>query len=174
MRTSRILPFAFFTLLGCSEPAGIVRVHFELHPPAVIDFGGLTPPPVDPLVVSRADGAVDALPGDEELEVEFSGLPPSPTSPHMMYRLWLSPSPSGGAWVYAAEVGPNALGAASLHLEQANIALPFEALRSAVLTLDAHEAVGPSHTVILAGAARPDSPATVPGADAGGGGGHNH
>ncbi len=161
-------------MLGCGEPAGVVRVHFALEPPAMVDFAGLAPPAIDPLALSRAEGTLDATPTTSHMVVSFVGLPPPPADPHMVYRLRLSASMNGGGWVHAADVEPAASGAGFAHLRQRDVPLGFATVRSAILTLDPHEATEPSVTIILSGAAEPGSDVDLRGGDAGSAGGHMH
>lgn len=172
MRLCGLVLLAASGLLGCGDPAGVVRVHFALSPPTAVDFGGLTPPPVDPLALSRAQGSIEATPPTNHLVGSFAGLPPAPGDPYLVYRFWLSPSSTGGSWAHAADVNPNASGAGFAHVRQTDVALRIASIRSAMLTLDPPDATGPSTTIILAGAAAEQSADDH--VDAGGGGGHMH
>ncbi len=169
MRSFRVGVLAVLVMVGCGAPAGVVRVHFTLHPPATLNFAGLTPPPLDALEVSRASGTFEATPASNLVVAHFAGLPLPPTSPHMFYRLWLSDgsADAGGGWVHAADIGSNPLGVALAQVAQVNVALPFEKIRAAMLTLDGHGAVGPSTLVVLTGAAGTDAVAASGSADAG-------
>lgn len=172
MRLCGLLLLTASGLLGCGDPAGVVRIHFALTPPTAFDFGGRTPPPVDPLALSRAQGSLEATPPTNHLVAAFTGLPPGPADPILVYRFWLSPSVTGGSWARAADVSPNASGAGFAHVRQSDVTLRIADIRSAMLTLDAPDATAPSSTIILAGASDPESDAD--GSDGGGGGGHMH
>lgn len=91
----------------------------------------------------------------------------------MTYRLWVSASSTGGDWQHAADIGPSAAGAAVAHVEQANVGVDFERIRSAIVTLDGHGVVGPSSAVILSGSTESAAAVEAPDVDAGGGG-HMH
>lgn len=160
-------------LSGCSDPAGIMRIHFALRPPAVVDFGAQSPPPLDPLAVARAEGTVEAMPPADQLTTELHGLP-TPSSVHIAYRLWLSASEEGSGWTRAAEVQLPPSGAVSVQIAQANVAIDLASVRSAMLTLDSVHEQGPSATVILAGSVGQSAGAQAPAYDAGGAVGHMH
>ncbi|MCC7542311.1 MAG: hypothetical protein IT379_39195 [Deltaproteobacteria bacterium] len=158
---------------GCDAPEGIIRIHFELSPPAAVDFGAQDPPPIDPMAVSDAAGSIETEPAEGHLAVALSGLP-LPASEHVLYRLWVASDEHDAAWVFAAELRPAPSGAASLQIDQTELGMELVMLRSAILTLEGHGDVGPGSAIILAGAASEHEDEETPAAGGDGGGGHTH
>lgn len=152
VRLLAILLASTAALAGCDDPAGIVRIHFSLRPPRVIDFGeDAGPPPVDPLDLSRAAGTVDVFVDMDHLSAEVTGLPPL-ADHEQAYHLWLSDSDRGGGWVLASEIEPQPSGAGAAHLDQVDVPIEYLTVRAAIVSLDEHEADEPSRLVVLTGA----------------------
>lgn len=153
LRLPASVVFIFALALGgCGDPQGIVRVHFSMTPPNVIDFGAdAGAPPVELFDLSRASGTLDVFADIHHLTSEYSGVP-TPTDPEQEYLLWLSASDRGGDWTLGGELTLQPSGAAAVHLDQADVPMDFLTVRAAVLTLDFHEATEPSPAVVLTGA----------------------
>lgn len=138
-------------LAGCDDPLGVVRIHFLMVPPNVIDFGeDAGPPPVDPFDLSRAHGTLQMFSDIHHLTSEYEGLP-TPTDPELAYLLWLSASERGGGWTLASPLTLRDNGEGAAHLDQAVVPFDYPTLRSAILTLDATDAEEPSSIVVLTG-----------------------
>lgn len=136
---------------GCDDPAGIVRIHFLMNRPSVIDFGeDAGPPPVDPFDLSRAQGTIEVIAELEHLTSQYEGVP-VPADPELAYLLWLSASESGGDWTLAASLTVRDSGKAAAHLDQADVPFPFLDLRAAIVTLEDAAATEPSSVVVLTG-----------------------
>lgn len=163
---------AALALAGCDDPQGITRIHFSMNPPNVTDFGAdAGPAPVDLFDLTRASGTIQVLAELDHLSSEYSGLPLS-SDPERGYLLWLSASDPGEDWTLASELTPRPSGAAEAHLGQADVAIDFLTVRSAVVTLDPDDADEPSRAVVLTGAAGNEP--EVEAAPAGGGSAHEH
>jgi hypothetical protein len=160
-------------LAGCDDPLGIVRLHFLLNPPNVIDFGAdAGPPPVDLFDLSRASGTVQVFPDIHHLTSVCSGLP-TPSDPELAYLLWLSASERGGDWTLASSLTLRPSGAAAAHLDQADVPFDYLELRAAIVTLEPADTAEPSRVVILTGVLG-NEPEVEAAAPAGGGGAHQH
>jgi hypothetical protein len=136
---------------GCDDPAGIVRIHFLMNRPNVVDFGDdAGPPPVDPFDLSRAQGTIEVIAELDHLTSVYEGVP-APADPALAYLLWLSASENGGGWTLAAPLTVRDDGKASAHLDQADVPFPFLDLRAAIVTLEDAGATEPSSVVVLTG-----------------------
>ena len=150
---------------GCSDPTGIVRIHFGLRPPRVIEFGeDAGPPPVDPYDLRRASGTVEVFVDIQHLTSELSGLP-ALSDPERVYRFWLSDSDRGGGWVLASELEPTPAGAAAVHLNPPDVAIDLPTVRAAIVSIEARaETDEPSRLVVLTGAVGQDPEPSTTGA----------
>ena len=158
-------------LAACDDALGIVRIHFSLRPPRVVDFGeDAGPPPADPFDLSRAAGTVEVFLDIHHLSSEMTGLPPL-ADPERAYHFWLSDSDRGGGWVLASEIEPQASGAGSAHLDQEEVAIDYPTIRAAIVSLDERATDEPSRLVVLTGAVGQDPDPTTPST---GTGGHVH
>lgn len=166
---------------GCDEPVGIVRLHFLMNPPNVVDFGAdAGPPPVDLFDLSRATGTVQVFPDipdlpseyEPHLTSEYEGLP-APSDPELAYLLWLSASDRGGDWTLASPLTLRPSGAAAAHLNAGDVSFDFLDVRAAIVTLEPPDTSEPSHVVILTGVLG-NEPEVEAAAPSGGGGAHQH
>jgi hypothetical protein len=168
-----LLLVAAVSFCGCDDPVGLVRIHFSLSPPRVLELEhDHEPAPVDLLALAQAQGSVEVMVAEDHLSALVEGLP-VPDDPELTYMLWLSPSEEGAAWVEASHLEPLPSGAASAHLGQADVPMDFATVRAAIVTLGPHHAEEPPHLIVLTGAVGRDEDPAVEESGTGGGG-HEH
>lgn len=174
VRLVAILVAAIACFAGCDEALGIVRIHFSLRPPRVIDLGeDAGPPPVDRLDLSRAAGTLEVFVDIHHLSCEMTGLP-APEDPDLVYHLWLSDSERGGGWVLASPVHLLASGAGSAHLDQDEVAIAYATVRAGIVSLDEQTDEEPSRIVVLTGAVGQDPETETETGSGGGAPVHQH
>ena len=162
---ARLCPLLFVAVLvGCDDPQGIVKIHFSLRAPRVVELGDdAGPAPIDLVAASHATGTVEIFADIGHLSVALLGLPPT-ADPALTYAFWLSDSESGGGWVAIDEVVPQATGAGAVHHDQVDVSIDLPTVRSALLTLGAPDSAEPSHLVVLGGGVGQDPEPAATGA----------